>query len=40
VVKVFFEKKSISIPQMCPLKPFKEGLERCPPKLPYLNPKR
>jgi hypothetical protein len=27
-------------PSYVPLKPFKEGLQRCPPKLPSLNPKK
>jgi hypothetical protein len=39
VVKVFL-KKVRKDPSNLPLKPFKKGLQRCPPKLPCQTPKK
>jgi len=39
VLKVFL-KKIHKNPFNVPLKPFKEALERCPPKLWHPNPKK
>jgi hypothetical protein len=38
VLKIIL-KKIHKDPSNVPLKPFKEGLQRCPPKVPHPNPK-